>query len=287
MNNGKHSQQGFFLMALTAVLSVVAFIFILGYSSYYSKRASLTLIQSQQEYLYDAKARLLEAYAANLLKVDSDLTYSAYRDGEAWLQMGGVSKKWDVSVGVSDRLTKDGVKYTSVTLWLPTETDGTNPPSYNTGTGAFTPCATAPCPNRVYTTFDGYGLQLEARSKSMAILNNAAVKAQSYFKARYLMDVVRDISVNHFRAPRNPGGCGSVAADEIPCIDTFTPLRLTAVPTVIGLESQTLTNAWGLDVEVTNRAGGSNYLTSPYTMAFSTRDPWGGPPLIIYAVQPL
>jgi hypothetical protein len=287
MNNGKYSQKGFFLTALTAVLSVLAFVFILGYSSYYSKRASLTLIQSQQEYLYDAKARLLEAYAANALKVDSDLTYGAYRDGDTWLQMAGITKKWSVSVGVSDRLSKEGVKYTSVTLWLPTDTDSTNPPSYNPATGAFQSCSAAPCPDRVYTSFDGYGIQLEALNKTFAVLNTAATKAQSYFKARYLTDVVRDMSKNHFRSPRTPGGCGPVMPDEIPCIDAFTPLRLTQVPTVIGLDSQTLTNAWGLDIEVTNMAGGSKFTTSPYTMAFSTKDPWGGPPIIIYAVQPL
>jgi hypothetical protein len=70
-------------------------------------------------------------------------------------------------------------------------------------------------------------------------------------------------------------------------VDTFTPLRLTPVPALIGLDSQVLTNAWGLDVEVTNLAGGSKTTLAPYTMAFSTRDPWGGAPLVISAVQPL
>jgi type II secretory pathway pseudopilin PulG len=292
MKNGKHSQEGFFLTALTAVLSIIAFIFVLGYSSYYSKRASLTLEQSQQEYLYDAKARMLEAYTAKALQVDSDLTYEAYHlspgtpdPGKVWLAMAGIPEKWSVSVGVSNRLTKDGVKYTSVTLWLPTETDSTNAPSYDPATGTFQSCSTPPCAVRGSTTFDGYGIQLDARNKSYAVLNSAAVKAQSYFKARYLTDVVRDISTNHFRAPR--GSCGTVTSDEMPCIDNFTPLGATSVPALIGLDSLVLTNAWGLDVEVTNLGGGSSTTLAPYTMAFRTQDPWGGPPLVIYAVQPL
>lgn len=284
MNIRKHSQKGFFLTALTAVLSVIAFIFILGYSSYYSKRQSLTLVQAQQEYILEAKSRLLEAYAANALQIDSDLTYAAYRTSDAWFSMGGISKKWNVSVGVSDRLTREGVKYTSVTLWLPTEADGTNPPVFDAATGNFQSCTTAPCPARVFTTFNGLGIQLGARNKTYALLNTAAVKAQAFFKARYLSDVVRDISINHFRAPR--GSCGTVSADEIPCIDNFTALGMTTVPSLIGLDSQALTNAWGTDIEVTNLAGGSNTVLAPYTMAFSTRDPWGGT-LQIFAVQPL
>lgn len=285
MNIRKHRrQQGFFLTALTAVLSVVTFIFILGYSAYYSKRSTLTLVQTQQEYLYEAKARLLEAYAANSLEIDADLSYSAYRNGDTWLSLAGISKKWDVSVGVSNRLTKEGVKYTSVTLWLPTENDATDPPSYDVATGKFTSCASEPCAKRVYTTFDGFGVQLAAKNKSYATLNNAAVKAQSYFKARYLTDVVRDIQKNHFRAPR--GSCSSITVDEMPCLDTFTPVRSTQVPTIIGLDSQDLTNAWGLDIEVSNLAGGSITANPPYTMAFQTRDPWGGT-LTIYAIQSL
>jgi hypothetical protein len=285
MNIRKHRrQQGFFLTALTAVLSVVAFVFILGYSAYYSKRSTLNLVQAQQEYLYEAKARLLEAYAANALQIDADLSYGAYRNGDTWLALAGISKKWDVSVGVSNRLTKEGVKFTSVTLWLPTEADSTNPPSYDANTGQFTNCASAPCAPRVFTTFDGFGIQLAAKNKSYALLNSAAVKAQSYFKARYLTDVVRDIQKNHFRAPR--GSCGSIAVDEMPCIDTFTPVRLTQVPNVLSLDSQSMTNAWGLDIEVTNLAGGSRTASPPYTMAFQTRDPWGGT-LTIFAVQSL
>lgn len=283
MKSRKHSQSGFFLTALTAVLSVITFIFILGYSSFYSKRASLTLVQSQQEYLYDAKARMLEAYAAQILKVDSDVTQDAYRTGAAWLGMAGIPEKWSLSVGVSNRLAKDGVKYTTVTLWLPTDEDEANPPSYNVTTGIFQSCATAPCADRVFTTFDGYGLQLAARNKSYAILNAVAVKAQAYFKARNLMNAVQDISINHFRASR--GTC-TVSPNDMPCLDTFQPLGTTTVPGVIGLDSQALTNAWGLDIEVTNKDGGSNSTASPYTMAFRTQDPWGGPPLVIFAVQP-
>lgn len=285
MSARKHSQRGFAITALTAVLSVLAFIFILGYSSYYSKRQSLTLVQAQQEYVVEAKARLLEAYAANALQVDSDLTYTAYRTEDAWLAMGGISKKWGVSVDVSDRISREGVKYTSVTLWLPTEADGTNPRTFDTATGVFKSCATAPCPPRVYTTFDGLGIQLDARNKTYAILNTAAVKAQAFFKARYLADVVRDISTNHFRAPR--GTCSGVNAEELPCIDIFTAIKNTPLPGLIGLDSQALTNAWGTDIEVTNFGGGAKSDSAPYTMAFSTRDPWGGTPIVIYAVQPL
>jgi len=284
MNFRKHSQQGFFVTALVAVLSVVALVFIVGYSAYYAKRSSLTLAQTQKEYLIEAKARLLEAYAANALRVDSDLSYTAYRNGDAWLAMAGITSKWNVSVGVSNRLTRDGIKYTSVTLWLPTEADSTNPPIYDSATGTFQSCTAAPCPDRVYTTFDGLGLHLTARNKTYEILNTAATKAQSFFKARYLADVVRDISMNHFKAPR--GNCGTVTTDEMPCISDFTALRNTSVPRLMGLDSQMLTDAWGSDIEVTNIAGGSNTSLAPYTMAFRARDPWGNQ-LVIYAVQPL
>ncbi len=73
----------------------------------------------------------------------------------------------------------------------------------------------------------------------------------------------------------------------MPCVDDFTAVKNTDLPRLIGLDSQALTNAWGLDIEVTNLSGGSNTSTAPYTMAFRTRDPWGGTPIVIYAVQPL
>ena len=289
MNHAKHSSQGgFFLIALTAVLATIAFIFILGYSSAYSKRQSQSLHQNQTAYLLDVKTRLENAYATDRLNIDADLTYAAYRTPAPWYEMAGINpsaatNRWSLEIAVSDRISRDGIMYTVVALWLPTDTDATNPPIFNTADGTFQSCTTAPCPERAYTTLSGYGLQVAAQNDTKKTLNDVAFKAQSYFRARMLTDPTRNISINYFMPPFV--AC-SGTTDDIPCIPNYTAIDATPLPALIGLDSDERKNAWGLDIEATNITD-SNIISPPYTMSFRTQSPWAGTSYQIFAVQPL
>lgn len=283
MDYSKHnSQRGFYVTALTVVLATIAFVFLLGYSSYYAKRESQSLLDNQKTYLYDLKSRLLEAYATNLLDIDADLTYASYRDADRWFELAGLSRRWELQIAVSDRLEKDGVKYTVLALWLPTETDAANPPTFDPATGAFSSCSLAPCPDRAYTTVSGYDLQAKAAADTKKTLEQLAEKAQAYFRARNLAEPTHNVSTNYFLAPY--GTC-TVTAEDLPCAPTYTAIVGTTVPQVLHLDSDQTKNGWGLDVEFSN-VQDSNITAPPYTMSFRTTDPWGNP-LTILAVQPL
>ena len=283
MNYRKHnSQRGFYVTALTVVLATIAFIFVLGYSSYYAKRESQSLLDNQKTYLYDLKSRLLEAYATKLLDVDADLTYASYRDSDRWFEMAGLSRRWELRIEVSDRLEKDGVKYTVLALWLPTETDAANPPTFDAATGTFSSCSLAPCPDRAYTLVSGYELQAKAAADTKKTLEHIAAKAQAYFKARNLAEPTHNVSINYFLAPY--GSCAP-NAEDIPCAATYSSIDATTLAQVLHLDSDRTKNGWGLDIEYSN-VEDSNITSPPYTMSFRSRDPWGNTPQIL-AVQPL
>ena len=285
MKHDNPRQKGYFILALTAVIVVITLSFVLGYSVYYAKREQYNLAQNQQEYILEVKNRLLDAYAAHFADVDADLSEGTYRSGDVWLKMAGINNRWGLSIGVSSRQSKTGVMYTSISVWLPTDEDATNPPSYNVSTGAFTTCSVLPCAPRISTTFDGYSLQLAAASKAHAQLNELATKATAHFKARQLLDPLHNIATNHFRA--GTFTCGTVNADTMPCLDTYTELQLTPVGALIGVDSPDMSNPWGRRFEVSNLQD-SNTASVPYSMSFTTTTPWGSvPPYQVLAVEPL
>ena len=282
MRNPAKKQAGYLLMALTAALSVVAFGFLVAYSTLLSKKESAELATQQAQYVAAVGRAITTVYRANAGSIDGDESQGAWRNASAYLQAAGVSSRWGLQVAVSDRIENQDVDYTVIAVWLPTNADATNPASFDTSTGQFTPCVQAgvQC-NRVYAVVSGLTLERTLRQKAIEQLNNVAVAAQSFFKARYLEDPDHNVTTNYFRAP---SGCG-VSGNEIPCLDAYTPVSATNVQGLLGLSGQSVTNPWGYQVLATNAAGQVS-TTTPYTMGFSSQPPWSRITYTTFAVQP-
>ena len=281
MRNPGKKQGGYLLIALTAALSVVAFGFLVAYSTLLSKKETVLLADHQAKYLAKAGTAITAVYKSNANLIDADESQSQWRDPSVYLQLAGIKTQWGMQAAVSDRIETPDVDYTVIALWLPTPTDSINPPSFNTTTGAFVPCVrTDLVCSRVYTVVSGLTIQQNLRKAALAQLDDVAASVQSYFKSQYLQDPDHNISTNYFRAP---SGCGA-SDTEIPCLDAYTDVASTNLQTLMGFGSNEMTNPWGYPVQAAN---GSSYASTsfPYTMAFSSQAPWSRVVFTTYAVQ--
>ncbi|MBC8738473.1 hypothetical protein F6X40_16990 [Paraburkholderia sp. UCT31] len=276
-------QQGYVLLAFVALLSVVTFSFVVGYSTVLAKKEVAALLTNQKAFIASAASQVEAAYVANLAEVDGTTTSGSFRNPSQFLSLAGITPKWGMQAAVSNVLSARGVAYTVVALWIPTSTDTQNPPSFDATTGTFNSCpnAAAPCAPRAYALVSGLTLQQQALQSALQQLNDLAAKEQEYFKAKALFDPDHDIGINYFRAP--DGNCDD--PNQMPCIDQYTAVGSTAVPPLLGIPASTQMNPWGLPLETSNLQDSSS-AAPPYSMAFRTSTPWGASYTVL-ALQPI
>lgn len=279
---GLHRQKGYFLLALTAGLAVIAFGFVAAYSGLLAKKEQRVLLDTQKAYLESARTALEATYDANAALIDGDATESGYRDANTLLELAGIKKRWDLQAGVSHRLSRDGLDYTTIVLWLPNDTDEANPATFNEETGAFTSCSKSgtPCAPRAYITVSGLDIQKKRQEKAIKQLNQLASLHQMYFKTRMLQDPDHDLSINYFRAP--DGHCDNPY--NLPCLDDYTVVGDTSLVALLGLPADLLVNPWGLPIEASNLKDASQ--STPFSMSFRSSTPWGTS-YTISALQPV
>lgn len=294
------------MLAFTVVLAIVAFTIVLGYSVSNAKSQVSALAANQKAYLNDVRAKVTAAYEANALTLDADATWTSVTTGDQLLALAGITPRWGLQAAISPPVAREGVKYRVVAAWLPIDSDVVDEPTL-AANGTFTPCplSTADCVNRrLYVVVaDGFAVQRRNAKKALAQLEQIALQAQSFFKAKYLQDPERNVSVNYFRPPY--GGCSPIA-EQFPCIDTPAPIwgvspaikqtnAVQNLTSLLGLADAPVLNPWGLPVEACNgnacNDGTPSKVTwdpltqgAPYSMLFQTRTPWGGS-YMVYAVQ--
>lgn len=283
MRNPKTRQGGYLLIALTAALSVIAFGFLAAYSTLLAKKETGELHDQQLAYVTAAGSAIGNIYQANANSVDGDESQNQWRDPAAFMGLAGVKSRWSLQAAVSDRIEKPDVDYTVIALWLPSENDNIDPPSFDAGTGIFTPCVRTDMPcTRVYAVVSGLKLQQDLRKKALAQLDDAAAAAQSFYKTQYLQDPDHNTSINYYRAP---SGCG-VSDSEISCIDSYTPVSSTNLMSLIGYAPSQVTNPWGFPVQVANGSSVQPSGSTVPVMAFSSQAPWSRTLYLTYAIKP-
>lgn len=311
MKANYHKQQGAALLAFTVALAIVTFTIVMGYSISSAKHQVAELESNQTAYMADVRAKLVSAYASNALTLDSDSSWTAVNDGKAMLALAGVVPRWDIEAKISPPISREGVKYRIIAAYLPYEADGPAPAEVPVmaNDGTFSPCPanTADClARRKYVVVsDGFAIQRGNAKKAMAQLEQLTLNAQSFFKAKTMLDPEHNVSVNYFRPPY--GGCSPVA-EQLPCLDTPAPIfgvspairqgnTEQGMAELLGLPNSPVLNPWGLPVEACNgpfcvdaaTGKGANWepvFGPPYSMVFLTRTPWGGV-YRLYAVQQL
>lgn len=278
-------QNGFAVLSLAIAISVVALTIILGYSVIYSKRAALQLSQQQDAYMREVQEAIKQAYMSHAGEVDGFLTHDQYKDINKWFTLAGVTQKWGLQGKVSDVITKDGIGYSVVALWFDAEGDTLNPPAFNEATGVFTSCSNpnAACPDRRWAVVSGYPVQQEKLKRTMAVMNEIALKAETYFKARYAFDPNHNMEINYFRPTTN--SCTSPGDEDLPCVDDYTNLGDTGVQEKLAIDNQQLKNAWGYDIKISTK-NEANTAEPPYSMVIKSELPWGGE-YKLFALQPL
>lgn len=287
-------QQGFGLLVFVIITSVIAFSLVIGYSGVLTRSQANKLESAQKAYLEETQTQLLSLYARNAYFIDQ-VSMSNTATVEQLLTGANVRMRYGLQAALSRVLTStDGLPYRVVAIWLPTEADGTNPPDLNTfiSTGKFNSCSNMSdgCPTRQYLVFDSLDIERNLQKQTVAHLTRIALKAQSYFKARLLLDPEKNVSINYFRAPT--GTCAAMD-DDLECLDTYTPLTqvqagaltLTRTAQNLRLSNEELLSGWGLPIEASNLTD-SVTDDSPYTMAFRAATP-SGTFLTIKAVQQL
>jgi type II secretory pathway pseudopilin PulG len=276
-------QQGFGLLVFIIVTTVVALAIVLGYSGIMARAQSNQLVNNQQKYLAAARTSVQAFYERNAYTIDEQSMSNPTTIAQI-LAGAGVPVRYDLQAALSRVLVSpEGLPYRAVALWLPSETDATNPPNVAnfTNTGTFVSCSNAStCAVRQVEVFDSLNIERANAKRAMAQLQQIALKAQSYFKARLLQDPERNVSVNYFRAPS--GVCQAQPMD-LECLDNYTPLTTSgagsaAVPSTtaknLGLSDAELISPWGRPIEASNLVDSITDDT-PYAMSFRIATPAG------------
>lgn len=289
-------QQGFGLLSFVVITSVVALTLVLGYAGVLTRKVANELLTSQQQYAEEV-ARQIEAmwpqYAGQL---DSPVQ-GASITADDLLRTAGVTLRPMARVVLSDVLTVpgEGLTYRAVAVYMPTETDESNPPDLEhfRTSGEFRSCTSSSdfCAQRAFYVFSSLQTERELVRETTLRLNKVATKAQSYFKARMLQDVERNIDVNYFRMPN--GGC-EVTVTDLGCVDDYTALASVApggglqrirMAQQLMLTDEELFSAWGQPLEASNLEDSVTDAT-PFAMSFRARKP-NGDYIFIKAVQQL
>lgn len=276
-------QQGFGLLVFVIATAIVAFSIVIGYSGILARAQANQLVANQQKYLESARTAVLAFYERNAYAIDEQSMSNTTTIAQI-LAGANVPVRYDLQAALSKVLVSpEGLSYRVVALWLPSETDATNPPNIANfiNTGNFISCSNGSlCAVRQVRVFDSASIQREKAKRTIAQLEQIAMKAQSYFKARMLQDPERNVSVNYFRAPS--GVCQAQPMD-LECLNNYTPLSTSGAGSAVvrsttaqnlGLSDAELLSAWGRPIEASNLVDSVTDDT-PYTMSFRAVTPAG------------
>jgi hypothetical protein len=267
----KEREQGFVLLAAVLAVAFIAGVILATWMVVTAQRQDSELERDQLAYLAQLKAQLEQWYAVNAASVDAA---AAAPDMQAALRQIGVAPRWNLQVRSSERQTRDGVAFRVIALWLP-HAGAPDTTTFDPATGTFIPAANTP-----NAQINGQVIQSKALAASRAGLQRLAQTLENRFKAQYLADPNRNITINHFRA----GSCASPLPDELPCLDDYTAVDANLLLT-IGADARLARNSWNLAVEVSNLSDAQTAIP-PYTFALRTATPWGTQ-LRASAIQPL
>lgn len=276
-------QQGFGLLAFVLATAVVAFSLVVGYSGTMVRQHYNSLQQRNEAWLKEQEDAIRSLWREEAFRIDQASASNPYTV-EDILKAASVNLRWEAQARLSRVLTEGEFSYRVLVLYLPSESDVTNPPNLAQFelTGVFQPCSNmaAECAPRQFVLISSYDLQKELTREAQARLNKVAYRAQAHFKARMLLDPERNVGVNYFRKPS--GSCVASPAD-LDCLDTYTPLAsqtpggwsVSPTAKALQLTDEELVSPWGQPIEASNLLD-SETTAPPFTMAFRVPKPAGG-----------
>lgn len=159
------------------------------------------------------------------------------------------------------------VPYRVIVVWLqPISSSDTT--TFDASTGSFVPdpvVVSAGTSRMLNTKLYQQGVLTQVS----ALLNTVATRLQN--RARAQQSVIGEASFeNYFRL----SDCASELAGFLPCIDTYTDITTTIIPSQLGLSNQDFLTPWGDPVQVSNLLDSST-LNMPFSLALRVSTPWG------------
>lgn len=304
-------ERGFAILALTAGLAIIAFLFILGESETLTRQKQLSFSEDQKTYMEHVSDRLNSVYPLLASSLDSQdvIVQAQFRAGNASESLSdifnkaGVVEKWFIKGKVSNTLHKGKVVYSVIGFWLPNLDFEGSEPYFDVTTGQFT---TNPatgvdgCKFTLCGTVSGFSVEQQMVAKAQDSLNEIASRFQNYFRSKYLASPEKDVSINYFKPVSIACNAGGVPADatdpgmdELPCINGWQSIssledRNTHVMQKVGLGPEAIADPWGKSFLIRNddtRDPSLNVFGKPpYFMQIKTTTPWGDE-LFMMAVQ--
>jgi len=280
-------QRGFGLLAFVLLTAAVALSLVVGFAGTMVRSHHNMLVERNNGWLKEQAQRIQDLWRLEAFRLDEASASNPYTAASV-LSAAGVTPRWDAEARLSRVLLKDGLSYRVLVLYMPSESDAANPPNWARfdATGEFQPCGNmgANCAERQFVVISSLELQQEMAREARARLTQAAYRAQTFFKARLMLDPERNVSVNYFRV--SSGSCSGSSALEVGCLDTYQSLvdaERSAV--ALGLQGDDLVSPWGRPIEASNLLDSESEMP-PFTMSFRTRTP-AGTYLYVKATQPL
>jgi hypothetical protein len=224
----------------------------------------------RQAYLDHAKRNIANWYLGNAATIDGS---ADALDPSTVKSAMGEPQQWGVRVASTAQLglpcdapnSASCVGYHDIYLWLPpmSHADTT---TLDPASGTFTAD-----PAAQWIKVSGASLEqqlIESSTNTMELLQG---QLRAFFAAGELNDASVSPGTNYFRDSQ----CSGTAPNMLPCVDTFTNLTETNIPTLMGIDSYNATNAWGNPLQVSNQEQ-SSVAQPPYSMAMRSATPWGG-----------
>lgn len=157
--------------------------------------------------------------------------------------------------------------YRVIAIWLP-PISATDTSAFDLSNGSFTPdpATLASGTSRLFNSMayqQGLMVQMNESLKRTAIRIQNFARAQQNFAGFTSFD-------NFLRS----SDCSQPNSMHLPCIDTYTPITSTTVPSMLGLADSELMTPWGDVIHISNLIN-SNTTSLPYSLSIQATSPWG------------
>jgi hypothetical protein len=229
------------------------------------------LKEKRESYLSAANQRLIEWYSANSILIEknsSTPTESELLTKIVDQQRYGIRAGFSQQQGLpcSSGSTIDScVPYRKMAIWLRPQNAAASKSTFSTETGLFTPDAGVKKSGEYRETNTQFLSSLQ-KAQISDLLTKTANKIQNF--SRVQMKVQGGSSFEDFyRSPQ----CSANDTSYLPCLNAVTPITITSIPQMAGLDPQDYTSFLGDVVQVTNAYDSA---TQSYPLKLSISSPW-------------
>ena len=159
------------------------------------------------------------------------------------------------------------VPYRVIAIWLP-PISAADTSSFNPSNGSFTadPAILSAGTGRLFNTMAyQQGLMVQMNET----LKLTASRIQNFARAQQNLSGLTSFE-NFLRVE----DCAHPNTMHLPCVDAYTPITSTTIPSMLGLADSDFMTPWGDVIQISNLVN-SNNTALPYSLSLQATSPWG------------